>query len=367
MEPRRFEDLARQLIYDFRSWSALEATGRQGADDGFDARGWEVVRSITSHEGSNEYGENSADEITGIDRIWLIQCKREKSIGPKKLISYLEDISAEERKSLHGVMLVASCDFSKKSRDGFREWCAENNISEFYIWGRGELEDLLFHPSNDHLLFAYFGISLQIRKRSVKTRINSVLSIKRMLDRNVATVRGAVRKDVLIRDPDAFEYPYSQKIANFIQSPKWKVYECIGHYHNGLLITVRSFFAYFNPENEEWDADETYNLHQQKNKHWLPTTDRDREWEIRDWLSHKPQELQGTLQIIGLIPYEEIVAIDELGDHDSRFPHIFVRFYEKCGPFYDGHRRNIITVNPFRKIHSLHDEKRIKYFPDSYS
>ena len=42
LEPRRFEDLARQLIYDFRPWRSLEATGRAGSDEGFDARGMEI-------------------------------------------------------------------------------------------------------------------------------------------------------------------------------------------------------------------------------------------------------------------------------------------------------------------------------------
>jgi len=31
LEPKRFEDLVRQLIYDFRPWRALEGTGRANA------------------------------------------------------------------------------------------------------------------------------------------------------------------------------------------------------------------------------------------------------------------------------------------------------------------------------------------------
>jgi hypothetical protein len=42
LEPHRFEDLIRQLAYDFRSWRQLEATGRAGGDDGFDVRGFET-------------------------------------------------------------------------------------------------------------------------------------------------------------------------------------------------------------------------------------------------------------------------------------------------------------------------------------
>jgi hypothetical protein len=42
LEPYRFEDLVRQLIYDFKPWHTLEATGRSGSDDGFDVRGLEL-------------------------------------------------------------------------------------------------------------------------------------------------------------------------------------------------------------------------------------------------------------------------------------------------------------------------------------
>jgi hypothetical protein len=43
LEPHRFEDLVRQLLYDFRDWRYLEPTGRTGSDEGFDVRGWETV------------------------------------------------------------------------------------------------------------------------------------------------------------------------------------------------------------------------------------------------------------------------------------------------------------------------------------
>jgi len=36
LNPHRFEDLIRELIYDFRDWQSIEATGRAESDDGFD-------------------------------------------------------------------------------------------------------------------------------------------------------------------------------------------------------------------------------------------------------------------------------------------------------------------------------------------
>ena len=38
LEPHRFEDLVRQLAYDFRDWHSVEAIGRAGSDKGMDIR-----------------------------------------------------------------------------------------------------------------------------------------------------------------------------------------------------------------------------------------------------------------------------------------------------------------------------------------
>jgi hypothetical protein len=65
LEPKRFEDLVRQLTYDFRPWRQLEPTGRAGSDDGFDARGFEIVDfAVHSDEGDDrdEVDPNSAQE-----------------------------------------------------------------------------------------------------------------------------------------------------------------------------------------------------------------------------------------------------------------------------------------------------------------
>jgi hypothetical protein len=47
LEPHRFEDLVRRLLYSFRDWNSIEATGRGGSDDGFDIRAWEKGESVS--------------------------------------------------------------------------------------------------------------------------------------------------------------------------------------------------------------------------------------------------------------------------------------------------------------------------------
>jgi hypothetical protein len=83
LEPKRFEDLVRQILYDFRVWRMLEPTGRMGGDDGFDARGWEI-----NPEELDLVDATMEDETPPPyrDRVWLVQCKREQTITPNRLL-----------------------------------------------------------------------------------------------------------------------------------------------------------------------------------------------------------------------------------------------------------------------------------------
>lgn len=203
LEPKRFEDLVRQLAYEFKCWRRLEATGRSGGDDGFDARGYEIVDQIRPQSISDEQDDNEYDD-TNSDRLWLIQCKREKAIGPTKLLSYLKEIILSPDEQIYGIVFSAACDFSKRSRDTLVNWCKENGLSEWHVWGRGELEDMLFQPRFDHLLFAYFGISLNIRRRAKTANLRHQLAIKRRLKKFIDSRNDGL---VLLRDIDDTLYP----------------------------------------------------------------------------------------------------------------------------------------------------------------
>ncbi|WP_100236895.1 hypothetical protein [Bradyrhizobium forestalis] len=210
LEPRRFEDLVRQLVYDFRPWLRLEATGRAGSDDGFDVRGIEPGDATTEEpdDTNDDDDESSAIDNPISERTWLIQCKREKTIGPTKLRKYLDEIGAEERKALYGIIFVASADSSKTSRDVMATWVRENGLSEFQIWSVSDIETMLIQPKNDHILFAFFGISLQVRKRSVASALRSRITMKRKISRILSKRMYA---PFLLRDPDASDFPYINK------------------------------------------------------------------------------------------------------------------------------------------------------------
>lgn len=72
LEPHRFEDLIRRLLYGFRDWVDIEPTGRGGSDDGFDIRAWQKGESVSNISDEGEQGERS-----GLGRLWQVQGKRE--------------------------------------------------------------------------------------------------------------------------------------------------------------------------------------------------------------------------------------------------------------------------------------------------
>jgi hypothetical protein len=127
LEPKRFEDLVRQLVYDFRPWRRLEATGRSGSDDGFDARALEIVEApdAATPVDRDEPEDETATTDGAADRLWLIQCKRERTINPAKLKSHLGQINLSPEEKLHGIIFAAACDFSMASRDAFYAWCRD--------------------------------------------------------------------------------------------------------------------------------------------------------------------------------------------------------------------------------------------------
>jgi hypothetical protein len=95
------EGMIRQLSYDFRPWQEIEPTGRGGSDDGYDARAWEKVDAP-------EERDEDEEEAPPATRLWLIQCKREKQISPKKLREYLDNLPQGAEDSIYGIMFDGS-------------------------------------------------------------------------------------------------------------------------------------------------------------------------------------------------------------------------------------------------------------------
>lgn len=332
LEPKRFEDLARQLIYDYKSWRRLEATGRAGSDDGFDARGYEMVspdEPVLLPEA--EEGEE-ATAVSSPDRLWLVQCKREQSIGPTKLVRYLDDIVLMDGEKLHGLVFTAACDFSKTARDKFAAKCVALGLEEWHLWGKGELEDRLFRPENDGLLFAYFGISLTIRRRSQRSELRAKLAMKRKAHRLLGK---SLSEHMLLRSPDASQYPNSDAVPNYDLAPTWFVRPFDGMDHVGLRFVIRRHFAYIADDGVSWDAAMLVNDSVGHDDPWRKDEANKRELrgQAFDAWNAFPEANRAWLELQGVVPFDSVLDIDESGDELVTSPHIYAPFDYKHGPF----------------------------------
>jgi hypothetical protein len=342
LEPRRFEDLVRQLAYDLRRWKSLEATGRSGSDEGLDIRAIEIVVIDDDEDDVEEDNEGrSAPRVVG-ERLWIFQCKREKTLAQKRVREVVAESLVSLKTPPYGFVLAVACDVSKKTRDAFREEMVKRGIEEFALWAKGELEDMLFQPKNDRLLFAYFGISLATRRRSVSTAVRSTIARKKQLSNLLGEDEHHLGKLVLLRDPSDERYPREAKEGE--PPSRWIACRALGLQAPGHLLVLRhEYLAATTPDGLKWDAILSYDAAarqvegelRSKNAWGLDEHDRAEQSPHDFWNEYIADADRVWLKVYRFVPVERVIAIDPLGDGYYPVPHVFVEFVPGTGPFSD--------------------------------
>jgi hypothetical protein len=374
LEPHRFEDLVRQLTYDFRNWSVLEPTGRLGSDDGYDARGFELTNSTRPNE-SEEEGEEL--ERTGEDqRLWQIQCKRERSVSPKTIAGYIDGMIPKGATVPYGVIFAAPADFSKKTRDVFRDKLREKGVCEFYLWGKADLEDVLYQPKNDHLLYAYFGISLQIQKRSQKNALRGILAIKRKAITHLGAITQRSFIEILIRDIDDDHYPYCGGLPDFRKNPAWKKFYFVGHEHDGIQVLMRRYFAYRDveygpprgdPNLKGWDYTDKNNV--KPSDPWNDDDETAERYAVYHFWQNLDKGKRAYFEIVGIVKYENIIDIDPEGDLYAQCPHVYIKRVRAASFFERSLTYKLVSPDGWGSDIDLPanaDKLRIKIFPEHF-
>ncbi len=332
LDPHRFEDLVRELIYDFKDWQTIDATGRGGADDGFDTRAYE---KSTTNFNYNIEEDNEDQELPMEGNLWMIQCKRESEVGPTKISSIIQK-GIDPPNPPYGYILVASANFSKKSYDVFRIELKRLGVMEFYLWGKAELEDMLHMPKYDRILFTFFGISLISRRKTKTAEIKYRVNNKNKLYRLLGNEHHNLKKRILIRDTKDSEYPYNDKYPDFQKNPRWLSVMAMQFAPNGLWVQYHEYYAFVDVNKKEWDYSTEVDLLYQPNKLDEEKRD-DKYFEQRDkvefFWENFPAKNQAKVVMWGLIPFEDILLIDDKGDIYYDFPHIYTDFKATLGPF----------------------------------
>lgn len=357
LDPNRFEDLIRELIYDYKDWQNLEATGRSGNDEGFDIRAFE--KNISTSVTENSEGEEIEMANASEGNFWMIQCKREKEIGPKRIKEILGDV--DKKTPPYGYILAASANFSKDSYDLFRAELQKLGVMEFHLWGKAELEDLLHQPKNDRILFTFFGISLVSKRKSRAAEIKSVVVNKNKIFRILGDFPG--RKHILLRDSNDLNYPYKYEYDDFKKKPRWKEY-LVSEYHPlGLIASKYNFFAYIDHLKKEFDYSSVVSRDfMEGDSDEEKETQRDMIEKVEDFWCHLPKRNQAYFFKKGLVRFSDMLVIDEKGDNLFKFPQIFVDF-KNGAPFSGFH--DYLQVN--ERQYDLNEYKRVKIFPKTFS
>lgn len=331
LDPHRFEDLIRELIYDFKEWQTIEATGRGGSDDGFDIRAYEKLSRDFYLENDNLEEIIESHPMEG--DLWMIQGKREKEIGPEKIKKILNDVDTNNPP--YGYILAASANFSKKSYDVFREILREKGVMEFYIWGKAELEDMLHLPKNDRILFTFFGISLVSKRKSRITEIRSNVIIKNKLIKLFGD-DGSNWQSVLIRDINDESYPNKEKYHDFEFFPRWIDYAVLELHPIGIILNTHEYYASIDDIKKEWDYTDKVDLvyHKTDERFEQDETDYETQSNVRDFCEFLPKSKQGRIKVYILLKYSDIELIDDKGDNIFDFPHIYVDFKNHKVPYY---------------------------------
>lgn len=319
----------RQLVYDLRSWTRIEALGRAGGDEGAD------ILAIESTGHDTSYTEDLENPPPVRSRTWVFQCKREKTIGPSKIRTYVRQ-SLSERTDVHAFVIAAPCDFSLKTRTAFRDEARRFGVAEAHLWGKAELEDRLFLPELDHLLFAYFGVSLQIRRKSRRAELTQRITMKRKLLKHIP-FDGSGFDLILLRDPSAVKYPYIDDFAAFVRQPHWMYFECVGHRppdHLRFIVFERP--GWYNAATGEWDIPRLGEKFPLAHRLYGAPDEWSTGPDEQPQIAHVPSENRAIIRIYRELSYDRILAVDEIGDSANRGTHLLVEWSDETSFFDPG-------------------------------
>ena len=335
LERQRFEDLVRQLVYNFRSWRQLEPIWpASSTHESSNILGLEIVGGTSQSEIENE-GSPLAD-----DRVWLVTCKSDKILGPTKLTRYLESIPTNSLQNLHGLVFASPCTFSKKAIDVFHDWCSKKGIVEFYLWGRDEIEKLLYHSENDQLLFTYFNLSVSIRRQKLSSLIHQQVALKRRLKQ----LFPGDLLPLVLRDVADDRYPDTKGCGLTAEKYLWLPCFAKGIAQEGLCVLIRQHWAYCDVRHQLWDFASAVNLaipefpanpwYEVQTEEAIAIRE-ERKRDIRAFWSKLPANSRHYVLFFAHIRYKDIIEVDDVGDDLVEVPTIFVNFVDSEPPLSD--------------------------------
>jgi hypothetical protein len=299
LDPIRFEELILAMVYRMRRWDKLDHFGKKGSDDGIDIRSVEILEN----EKANTY---------------YFQCKRYKKLTNTAIKGIVDDYLNKNDFIPQFYILVVSCSLTKKQIEYFESYCEERGFHTVTVWTSSVIEAKLYTEYHD-LLFAYFGVNLTSERKSLVGSVRRNIALKKKMHKDFIKQGGSrdsseimkrisepwtkfIHSEVLVRSIYDKAYPEENTLLNNDFTGYYKA-EVYNFYHNGLMVRAYPYVKDIKYKfKEDFDSEE---------------------YEIVDIRA----------EILGCIPFENIIEYDTDGDEYYMYPHIFCDFVNVSDPY----------------------------------
>lgn len=299
LDSHRFEDLAYEILYRKQEWYRIENWGRSGADDGIDIY---------------------CEEQNG--QKWFGQCKRYKSLSLIQIKSVVDKIVSNNKNTNDStILIVTACDVSKTTSDSFQNYSIKNGFKRAMIWTSSTLEAELFNKHKD-LLNKYFGHSCNDEQK--EKRIHICHKMRKEVEEKLLSHKAIYNPQYsqkIIEDP-SLKFIYDAAIIHSIDDES---YPDVNEKDPSISGWFKSWFYDLTIEGLEILPVPHINAKVAVNRI-------NRLWrKLNEDESPSENETILNADYIGVIPFYNIILINEEGDKYFSEPHIYCRFA------FDGH------------------------------
>lgn len=304
LEPMMFERMYLNILDTDGLYEDIRSYGIKGADEGVDIL-------CSEKDGTHRH---------------YIQCKRYGCLTKSELLKIVDRIiSGNNNYQGQIIKVVTSCDITKESYEAFEKYALDKGFDKAFIIGRTLLDSLLHLEKYRLVKERFFGSEIS-KEEQARNKIKDSKNGKSL-----------IQKKLLVPITDSSR----ETLMDIIKNPSKKFKE--------TEVILRSIYDDVYPdanadgEPSSWFRSELHNTYNDGIQIHLDSWRYEKivinpigEWLLKsefDKIHYDGETLLLNVNIIGRIPYYNVVDINEDGDDYFGCPHIYCIFHEEMGPF----------------------------------
>lgn len=304
LEPKMFERMYYNILDTDGMYEDIRSYGIKGSDDGVDIL-------CTEKGGTRRY---------------FIQCKRYEYLSKSELLKIVDRIiSGNNNYRGQTIKVVTSCDVTKDSQETFEKYAKDKGFDKAFIVGRTSLDSKLHLEKYRLVKERFFGSEISKEEKAKKKIKDTIIGKNLVVERLLLPIKD--------NSQDALMY----RIKN--PSSKFKETEVIVHsIYDDVYPKANE-----DGETNSWFKSYLHDIYNDGIQLHLDYWTYEKilinsygEWVLKSEIDKSQlngETLQLNVNIIGRIPFYNIVNIIEEGDSFFGCPHIYCNFLQEMGPF----------------------------------